>query len=207
MLASRTAWAIALLLAPAGVAAAATGTIKAPAQHTAYVEITVTDDQTSEAIAPVEVRLACVDPGTMDRALAWLSDREACQTPPGATVYVTRAQAPDPGEHALLPTGTVYAYEDEDRVWTVREYRYAAEDRDWHAYALTRDLADRVDDEAPGEPVRGVVDLEQMGVEPGERVDLSTTLGPAPTTTPTDPNVQRVGAGGGLPDEALGVTG
>lgn len=196
MLEARTACAIVLLLAPTGVAAAGTmGTIEAPAQHTAYVQIVVDSEEERGDLVSVEARIACMDQPAIQEAIDWLRDRSGCTTPPGAAVYVTRASAPSPMEASLVPTGTVYAYEDEDRVWTVREYTYAGLQGTSHtAYVLAPDVADRVNDDGPGEPVRGVVDLEQLGAEPGERVRLGASLGPAPERSPADPTVERVDA-------------
>lgn len=212
MLDARTAWAIALLLAPTGLAAAGGMAVKAPAQHTAYVEIVVDAEEANPELVTVEARLACADASAVQEAIAWLGDEEGCSVPPGAAIYVTQRQAPEPSPDAMVPTGTVYAYEDADRVWTVREYRFGAAsgEQTSYAYVMQADIADRVDEDRPSDPVRGVVDLEKMGIQPGERADLETTLGPAPEQAPTDPTVERVGpaATGSVSDEeALGLTG
>lgn len=212
MLEARTAWAIMLLLAPTGVAAAGVATVKVPEQHTAYVEIVIEGESEHPEIASVEARVDCLRDSSVQQAIAWVRDEEDCTTPPGAAVYVTDAQAPTPRSGSMVPTGTVYAYEDADRVWTVREYTYAgpAMGERHHAYVMAPDVADRVDDDRPGEPVRGVVNLDKMGVAPGESIELSTKVGPAPQVTPEDPTIERIGADSApsLPTaDALGVRG
>lgn len=198
MLDVRTAWAIALLLAPTGAAVAgATGMVQATAQHTAYVQIMMQDRSAhEEGLVAIEARVACQTDGALQEAVNWLRG-SGCTGPPGAAVYITEAdhEAPDPS--MLSPTGIVYVYEDGDRSWHVDEYTYpsvpAGEER--YAYVLTPDISQRVDDEGPGTAVRGVVNLETMGVAMGSSIDLEATLGPGPTSVPEDPTLRHVDAG------------
>jgi hypothetical protein len=194
---ARTVWAIALLLAPTGAVAAGTaGVVAPPAQHTAYVQITIDGGEERQDLASVEARVTCMEDSQLRQAMNWLVDRDGCTSPAGAAVYVSSADAPSPTETSLAPTGTVYAYEDGDRVWRVQEYVYAGADLDFrhHAYVLTPDISDRVANDRAGEPARGVVDLAKLGAQPGQTVDLEATLGSAPELPPSDPSVERVRA-------------
>lgn len=208
MLDARTAWAIVMLLAPTGIVAAGSAAdVTVPGGHTAYVEIRVDQTPTTD-LARVEARVGCMTSSQLGEALDWISDG-GCQTPPGAAVYVTAKDAPSPTQaSALLPTGTVYEYEDADRIWTVREYAFGPpSEPDRHrAYVLTPDISEQVDDDGLGEPVRGLVNFEEMGVAPGESIELETTLARAPQVTPQDPEIVHVDADetGHLPTAGMG---
>jgi len=192
MLDARTAWAIALLLAPTGAAVAGV-TTTASSGHTAYVELTIDENRPND-LASIQAFVVCQTEDPVEDAMAWLG-ADGCSAPPGAAIYVTNAEAPAPTAATMTPTGTMYTYEDGDRVWTVYEYTYGDLDGDQHhAYVLSPDLADRVTDVGAAEPVRGVVDMAKLGIEPGETGALTTSLAAGPDTLPQDPTVERVDA-------------
>lgn len=190
-------------------AAAGVATVSAPAQHTAYVEIVIKQEPAAPDLASIEARVDCRSGNMLREAVDWLTDR-SCAPASGAAVYVSDASAPLPEPATgMAPTGTVYAYEDADRIWQVREYSYASfgEDSGAHyAYVLTPDISERVDDDGRGLPVRGIVNLTKMGVAPGGSIELETTLGPGPQVLPEDPDVQHVRASAiGSPTIASGA--
>lgn len=192
---ARTAWAIALLLAPTGAVTAGSMTgVSAPAGHTAFVEITVDaeDDQASD-LAQVEALVTCQAETSLAEAMAWIDDD--CQVPPGSAIYVSRADTPDPRDHGLQPTGTVLALDGSAQEWQTREYTYGppSEPDRYRAYVLDPQRVAHLDTDTP-QPVRGMVDLDAMGVQPGDSIPLTPTLGAGPQATIEDPDVRHVDA-------------
>lgn len=192
MFEARTAWAIALLLAPTGIAAA----VAAPAQHTVYVELVIEEEPEREDVIAVEARVDCQVESRVHKALDYFEAGVECRSPAGASIYVSNADAQSPLQaEDLRPTGKIYLYEDETRVWTVREFTYTDTNAGstHHTYLLSPPIGEQVDEER-GEPVRGVVNLEKLGVGPGERGTLETTLAQGPQTGVEDPEIERVNA-------------
>lgn len=169
---SKTALAIALLLAPTGAVLGANTVEEGQSveHHTTFVEIVVDEDEDDKlgygAVAGI---VRCEATNAFDNAVLWFNDevlfRKGKQGPQSACLaereithaWLTEDDAPDPRENpSLRPTGVVFDFTDPNgQHWTVTEYRY-------HVVYAVRDETTEVHVGDVGATVTGEADVRKV---------------------------------------------